>query len=605
MGMKASFTLLLEDKLTAGMKKIGQAFVDLRKTGNELGLGKLERGADFLRTVGQEVKNLTSELRTVEAVADRAWAAMKRMGSVGFQGVASTARNVGAFGKRALGEGGLIGAATAAGGAYALMKPAQSYGDLSNILRHSAITAHKYGPDADLMMASQRGIYQRTAIETAQPSHKIAESGFWMSLTGMAPEIVQQMTPLSARIATAYKADVGEATKTAFALNYSLGIGTSDMERAMGMLALMGKHGHFLFSDQAKYAPGVFALGGMQNMKGMKGLEELGAAMQISMKVVDPSQPNMAAHNLEQFLGQIQQSREEKTFKKYGADLDAILMDAAGKGISPMEATLRTIRKIQNNYAKAHHITDPRKRNQANETVLSGVLGGRKEAFMFAGAMLEHWDEYEELKGLGRGVHLGMIGADYNEAKRDISSQNHIIGEVGTQVEDRLGRGFEPIIGRLAELGTSFVANIGKIDDKFPGLIDSVLVVTGSMIALGAALAAIGVVGPAIGTGIGIAATGIAGITNPFTAIAALPALLMAKAWSERHEGEDVNPNTQVPYFDPNGIPAYIAPDQGGAGSANELHVRVSTDPGTDAKIISSTPGMNIRLDPGTTTTRE
>ena len=66
-----------------------------------------------------------------------------------------------------------------------------------------------------------------------------------------------------------------------------------------------------------------------------------------------------------------------------------------------------------------------------------------------------------------------------------------------------------------------------------------------------------------------------------------------------------MNPNTQVPYFDPNGIPAYIAPDQGGAGSANELHVRVSTDPGTDAKIISSTPGMNIRLDPGTTTTRE
>ncbi len=506
--MKAAFTLTLEDKLSGGLSNIAKALGDLRDKGNHLSLGGLERGGDVLRTMTQEVQRLTSSLHTVEATADRAWSALKRMGSAAF-GTQSRLGQV----------GGKVGALGAAAAGYSIYGPLESAAELSNTLRHTAITAHQYGADADRMMAQQRSLYTSTALDTAQSSHKIAEAGFWMALTGMSTALVNKLSPLSAKIATAYNTEVQDAAKTAYGLNYSMKIGADDMERALGMLALLGKHGHFLFADQAKEMPGIAAAALNSHMTGLGSLEQIGAAMQISMKVVDPAQPAMAATNLEAFLSAIQQTRDDKTFDKYGADLPAILMDAAKHGVSPLEATLAEVQKIQDREAKRHHITDPNMRAQSDTAILAHLFV-RKEAATFASAMLHNMREYEELKLLGHNTTTGMIDKDFHEAMRDLNSQMGLFHEMTTQLVDRLGFGFEPVLHKINTGLLGFLHGLEWLDKKIPGLSDGVLAAAGGMLALTAALGAIGFVGPMVVAGFELIAAAAAALLTPLGLVA-------------------------------------------------------------------------------------
>jgi hypothetical protein len=528
--MKAAFTLTLEDKLSAGLDRIKKQFDELRGKGNQLTLGKLERGGDLLRTLTQEVRGLTSSLRTVSATADRAWASVKRMGS-------ATAN----WGRNTFGKSSNIGAMQAAAAGYSVYGPLESVSELSNTLRHSAITAHQYGPDADRMMASQRALYTGTAINTAQGSHAIAEAGFWMALTGMSTQLVEKLVPLSAKIATAYNTQVGDAAKTAFGLNYSMGIGAPDMERALGMLALLGKHGHFLFADQAKSMPGITAAAQLSHMTGMGSLEEIGAAMQISMKVVDPAQPNMAATNLETFLRQIQQAREDKVFEKYGVDIDGVLMTAAGKGISPMEAILSKIRQIQDREAKAHHITDPGQRAQSDTAILNHLFRS-SEAVTFASAMLHNLEEYQHLKEIAHDVTTDMIDKDFHEAMRDVNSQMKLFHEETTQLVDRLGSGFEPVLHLVNKGLLGLIHGMDWLDKKMPGLGNGVLAFGGGLLVVLAAIGAIGFVAPAVIAGFELIAGLVGVLLTPIGLMAGAIAALAVAGYEIYDNWDEVVP---------------------------------------------------------------
>lgn len=496
--MKASLVLNFEDKLTAGLGKLEKQLDQLKKLGKELGLGKLENAfSEIERTTGA-ARGLVGELHSVGNAAESAWAKLNRMAG---------ALKRGAFGAGgAGGMGGMMGAVGAVGGGYSVFKALESYSEYSNTLRHTAITAHQYGPDADRMMASLKLRYNQAALDTAQDSHKLAEAGFWMSLTGMKADLVSNLTPLSGKIATAYNADVMDAAKTSFGLNYSMKIGEPDMERALGMLALLGKHGHFLFADQSKSMPGIAAAAQQSHMTGMGSLEEIGAAMQISMKVVDPAQPAMAATNLEQFLSQIQQARDDNTFGKYKigghkVDLGGALMDAAGKGISPMEAALSKIKQIEASEVARLHLTDPRKIAQEESAVLSHLFRST-EARTFASAMLHNLPEYIELKHLAHNVSTDMIDKDFHEAMRDLSSQMKLFGSETQQLEDRLGAGFEPVLHGVNYALLDVVHGVKWLDGAFPGLGDDALMAAGGTLAFSAAAGGLALVLPTVGRGL-------------------------------------------------------------------------------------------------------
>ena len=483
-------TLTLKDELSSGLDRIKSEFETLKNLGRGLTLGHLEQGGNVLRQVAREAQNLTSSLERVGAVADRVWTKLKRVGSA-----------VG----RAMDDQGRVGGFAAAATAYSVAKPIMSAAEYSNTLAHTAITAHQYEADADRMKLALRLRYNEIARTTAQDSHKIGEAGFWLSLTGMDPALVAKMVPTSAKIATAYNTEVGDASRTGFALNYNMGIGADDMERALAMMALLGKHGHYLFQDQAKSMPGVAAAAQRSGMTGMGSLAEIGAAMQISMKVVDPAQPAMAATNLEAFLQQIQQAREEKTFSKFGIDLENALMNGAAKGVSPLNNVLGLIHRAQEHEVKRLHLTNPAQINQSNAHVLSHIMGGRKEAMTFAGAMLANPDEFMHLvkmaKAIGSGADDQMINKDFAEAMRDMSSAVKLLTENLRQGEDRVGFASAPLVkaGNWAVGGALDVLN--DLDKKMPGAADAAILATAAILSFGAALATLGVVGPVVAKG--------------------------------------------------------------------------------------------------------
>jgi hypothetical protein len=509
--LTASFILKLEDKLSGGLNKLQKLLSGLIDLAKKFGFDKLDGvDAKFDKLTGGAGR-LKEELSGVTRGADRAAQSLKRMGDTATAasrpGVFSRAGSwvtggltAGAGAVRRFGQ--KIDPISAAGSGISLWEPLHSWSELSNTMRHQAITAHQYGPDADKMMAGLRTLYTNVAIQTAQSSHKIAEAGFWMALTGMSPDLVNKLTPLSAKIATAYNTEVQDAAKTAFGLNYSMGIGEGDMERALGMLALLGKHGHFLFADQAKEMPGIAAAAQQSHMTGMASLEQIGAAMQIAMKVVDPAQPGMAATLLEHFLRQIQQAREENTFGKYSlegkkVDLGDVLMDAAGKGQSPMEATLALIKKIQDNEAKRLHITDPAKRAQSDTEVLSHLFRDMY-AGTFASAMMHNVEEYKHLKEIAHNVTTDMIDKDFREAMRDVNAQTKLFGEELTQISDRAGSGFEPVLHRINWALLQVIHGFKWLDEYMPGAGNAFLVTAGSVLALIAAMGLLGIAAPAV-----------------------------------------------------------------------------------------------------------
>src|ERR1700722_1194338 len=142
--MKASVTLTLEDKLFSGLQRLQKQMQKLKEEGQQLNLGKLERAGDSLRVLQREFQAVTSEARSLVGVADRAWAAMKRMAQVPMQHLRAGFNAVGPqsqFGKNV----GIIGGAVAG---YSVIKPVESYADFQNVALHSAITQNMSGPAA-------------------------------------------------------------------------------------------------------------------------------------------------------------------------------------------------------------------------------------------------------------------------------------------------------------------------------------------------------------------------------------------------------------------------------------------------------------------------
>lgn len=502
--LRAALVLSLEDKLSAGLNRFKQQFEGLRDIGKRLGLGKLENGAEVLDKNAQAARGLKKELGGVVGVADRAYAAMKRMGSA-------------TFGKEGL--GGKVGALGAAVSGYSVVEPIRSYAGFENIARHSAITEGLSGKALEAETRRLMGVFREDALATSQSSESIAQAYQDLIQTGIKPAMAEKLLPIHSRAATAYNISPEALGHAVFALSDSFKIGEGDMGGALAAMAQASKEGRFKVEDFSHFLPSI---GGNMSKLGMTGRGSANIAFSALETVMKNSaDPSTGATNFTDFMNYLTSPMAARSFslesrgmaaptkrllEQYhvtGIDMPKLLANARTEGVDPISAVLGTLQK---------------KLAGLPPDVVSEILGAffhNQQARDAALAMLQHSGEFLQMKTQLGSADSGMLGRDFNSANAAPQKQLDLAMEKLAQLGQKAGAAFMPIlVGVNVALG-GLISLLDHADHLMPGLSDDVLLAVGALLSLGAVTGAVGTVAPAFQAGWALLRRLFTGLLSP------------------------------------------------------------------------------------------
>lgn len=441
---------------------------------------------------------------------------------------------------------GLVGSALAA---ISFAAPIAQAAQWDQSLRNLAVTAGLSGMAVNRMIENTSLNYQRLALDVGVFSSDIAAGANTLIAAGLDPDRVNALLPVVARVTKASHASLDDIARTSLALSDTLRVPTSQMEQALAGLVVAGKAGRFELADMAKYFPALSSQIAQLGVKGTEATATLAAGLQIAMKgAADPSQ---AANNMQNFLAALNKPEVIKNFEKFGVDISGVMTDAVSKGINPVEAVLQKITKItrisQADVAKSFAtaklagLSDAGALAQVEEQVRKiggaarlGRLFGDQQAMSFLLPMLANIDEFKSIADQVRSADVGVITADAATQAAGLSSQLDRLTESATQLGRRVGAAFGANLGWITGALDMLMQGIASIDQMFPGAIDMVLTITGTLAAL---VVGLGVLAPALGivsAGFGALAAVVAAVTLPLIAVAAViggAALVIMTDW--------------------------------------------------------------------------
>ena len=182
-----------------------------------------------------------------------------------------------------------------------------------------------------------------TSRQVNQTQKELIEGVNVLVAAGLNPEIATKFMPVIGKTATAATAAVADISKTAFSAYDNLKVPISQLGKVMDSLALSGKEGRFELKDMATYFPMLTAGAQALGVKGVGGVAQLGAALQIAMK--GASDPSAAANNFQNFLQKITSKETVKNFSKFGINVESELNKALKNGADPFEHMIGLIQK--------------------------------------------------------------------------------------------------------------------------------------------------------------------------------------------------------------------------------------------------------------------
>ena len=515
--MRAAFTLTLDDKLSSGLNTIKKAFDELRNKGQELTLGKLERGGDALRKVSEDVRKLTSDLRGIEQSADRAGGSLRKMASVRVEALKN-------WGQHTLGPQSRMGAFAAAAEGYSIYGPSRLNAKYKDDIIHIGITKNLSGDALKEETARLGKKLNAEALETGQSSQSTVEAYGNLVKLGIDPHLVEESILAHSLAATAYKTTSEAFTGSTAAMLQNFGVRPDQLPQALSALGQASKEGGFKVTDFSMYLPGVGAQFKKNGMTGLSGANLAMAALQTTMK--DVHQPGQAATDAIQGLLYIFSGAGARAFgmenmhkgeyttdiqklvkralgnEKTGININRLLQNAEKQGIDPIHAIVPKLLKMTKGFSNSER------------SELFGALFHNVSAGNFWGALVSHFPFFDALEKKLNSTPPEQLGRDTASAMSSPEVTLRKGEESLTQLGKRVGEGFEPVVETIVKGLEGMVHGVNGIDEKLPGFNDAVLKVTGGLLAVGTGLAGIGLIAPAITAGaalIGGAAAGFWG----------------------------------------------------------------------------------------------
>jgi hypothetical protein len=418
------------------------------------------------------------------------------------EGIASFSRRIG-----------ILGAAVAG---ISFLGPIDQAAAFQQKLLDIAGTMEMTGGAAFAFTGQAKEEYEALALLVGQSSDIIASGAGQMIAAGVNKQLIDASIGDIGRAATAANAEFSDMASVATSLLMTLRVPADQLDDSLGALVTAGKLGSFELKDMARYFPTLTSQMAKFGVTGREAVNFLASALQIARK--GTSDPAEAANNLKNFLAKILAPATIKNFKDAGVDIEAVMQDAAVKGINPIEAVIQKIAKLTGisgkeidglmQKAKANGLEGAEAlgyvREQLEKIYGAGKLGeifGDMQVMDFLIPMLGNLDEYKQIRDEVAKATGEIIDEDFETQMKGLNRQMEIFREIGRQAWREVGFAFGLWMPLINENLQTAIKWLRDLDRETGGMVRQALSFAGAALILVAALGALGFVLPAVGSG--------------------------------------------------------------------------------------------------------
>lgn len=441
---------------------------------------------------------------------------------------------------------GVVGTAIAA---ISFLGPIQQAAAFEQKLLDIAGTANLSGDAAFKFAETTRRKYEDLALAVGQTSDTIAAGAGQMIAVGLDEGLIDRNLGTIGKAATAANAEFSDLAAVSTSLLRTLNVPETELEGALAGLVVAGKEGAFELKDMARYFP---QLTGQMQKFGIEGREasnQLAAMLQIAR--LGTSDPAQAATNLNNFLSKALAPVTQKNFRDLGVDIEAVMMDAAAKGINPIEAMLQKIGALTGvsgdtigqymSQAEARGLEGGDAlayvREQLEAIGAAGKIGqlfGDQQVLDFLIPMMANVEEYKRIRDEVAAATGATIDADYETQMKGLNVQLRTLREIGIQAARDVGFAFGEWLPSINTGLQAALKWIRELDEATGGWVRNALVAAGGGILFAGALGALALALPIVGAGLSAIVSLIAVALGPIglvVAALALGAAYISKNW--------------------------------------------------------------------------
>lgn len=453
----------------------------------------------------------------------------------GLQGVADMGRKIG-----------VVGTAVAA---ISFMAPIEEAAAFQQKLIDIAGTAGLSGQAAFDFVDKMKSRYEELALSIGQTSDTVAAGAGQMIAAGVDEKLIDASLGSIGKAATAANAEFSDMAGVATALLTTLKVPADELDGALAGLITSGKEGAFEMKDMARYLPTLTGQMAKFGVTGREAVNFLGAALQVAKRgTADPAE---AANNLKNFLSKILAPTTVKNFKDMGVDIEAVMKEAATKGINPVEAVMQKI--VQLTGVSGEEIQGLMKKAAANGLQGAEALAyAREELEKIHGAgalgnlfsdmqvmdflipFLGNVDEFKRIKQEVTEATGGVIDQDFETQMAGLNRQLVTFKEIGAQAGREVGFAFGSWLPVINSGLAGALKWFRETDAATSGLLRKGLALAGGAVLLAGALGTLGVVLPIVGAGFAALALLLSPVGIAIAAIVAAiagAAVLISRNW--------------------------------------------------------------------------
>lgn len=217
-------------------------------------------------------------------------------------------------------------------GAAALTSATKQFAELDRRITRIGITADA---GAGEVKGLGEQIY-KLGQEVALPTDKVTSGLEVLVAQGRTLKESMAFLPSVVKTAAATGAEVEDIAKSADAVGNNFKISAGEMQLAFDTMAAGGKAGTFELKEMARYLPSLGPAAAAAGFKGVQGLTDLVAMLQIVRKGTGTSEE--AAGSMSNIFQKLESEETQKRFKKFGVDLAGGMAKARKEGKNLVEA---------------------------------------------------------------------------------------------------------------------------------------------------------------------------------------------------------------------------------------------------------------------------
>ncbi|MCM0750980.1 hypothetical protein DEA98_05085 [Brucella pseudogrignonensis] len=389
---------------------------------------------------------------------------------------------------------GILGTAVAA---ISFMGPVQEAAAFQQQLLDIAGTAELSGKAAFDFAAKAKVEYEELAFAIGQASETIAAGAGQMIAAGVDQKLIDATIGDIGRAATAANAEFSDMAGVGTAMLNNLKLPADQMRDSLGALVIAGKEGSFELKDMAQHFPRLTSQVAKFGVKGREAVNFLGSALQIAMK--GTSDPSIAANNLSNFLSKALSERTIKNFAGMGVDIQAVMLDAASKGINPLEAMLQKVGKLtgvgeeqigkymkaaeKNGLKGAEALAYVRQQLEAIGAASKvSELFSDQQVLDFIVPFMANVQEYKDIKEKVAAATGAAIDTDFETQMAGMNRQLTILNEIGTQSIREVGFAFGEWLPTINEWLLTGIRWVRQIDQATGGWMKTLLTGAGGVV---------------------------------------------------------------------------------------------------------------------------